>query len=1020
MCRFFSTALLFLFAMQLCFAFPVFTAAGAELHVPEVVLPAADAFIRGIRFDPGDPFDFEFILTGGELSKREKMRLVRYFFAALTISEKKMWVNLDPQEADRVIDDELAETEIGETLLTQDYVLKCAAALLTHPDTQAGRAYWEKAAETRAEAGGASARVWIKPGRISIYDRDNVSIITDAELKVESELAVYAELMPALTDKINNSEEFLPLRQMFYSVLLAQWFKRKFFDSELAFYYDTEKSSGLDIADPALKENIFNRYTESLKNGIYEIERKEKDPLSFRKIKRRYFSGGVRVSLGSAELNTGEILPGGLLQNMCSSLFVSALPLVSVSSALALNTGDNKALKSAAENLKRASEQCLLGRVDEGVVLLESAVTVILEIIDEPSRRDKINGIATYYDRINTKWNEMRAALFADGTDIVDENAAAYIVPDYVQKMLQILGTDDEQRPVLLGVNLKDDQSLIKSFNNYLTELKEWYRQLLRFKKQDAAILSEKRNADENFAQAQKRLDTARKMPAVRGKEKNKKNSVESAETELAAAQARLSDTERRLSEFTTQYKTFIADNAAESGWIRINEMTAAVYEDKDFSNSMELKQIWYTWLLNIKGIHDNIPEISQDRYPATKILNDLLASFSDALNDLEDLGLYLLPIENVPDILKFYTSGFASRHPEKIKSKINRFMTDTRSSTYFAWAAYLSAVLLSYDRNNIRELWKSNCYLADDANLSAMDIMQEPKPVDGLTTTQIGHQKHEEAGALHRRVTSINEWKSLIGPDSVIMVEIIECIDDLGHHNEGELITVKNELLGLLKELEHAIARPDDILRLVHDGYIKRDTEGAAHVMEEFMVSTDDAGLFSWCAYLGIINNCFDISRVRQLLAHNQLLKSDQDFSGFIKKIFYEEADIVILPDRWFQRLDVSLMVKAVRGDGGDDFPHIYEFSEFLTRVMPIQAPGEKHAPSVSASEGSELITAVKTSSSINGGIDLNAVFSGDRSVKSVYSEYASCTGLNIHITGESAPEKLKDLLTKPVNNVK
>ncbi len=52
------------------------------------------------------------------------MKLIKYFMAALTIPEEDLWVNLSPYEAHRITPQKLGETELGKSLLSQDYILK--------------------------------------------------------------------------------------------------------------------------------------------------------------------------------------------------------------------------------------------------------------------------------------------------------------------------------------------------------------------------------------------------------------------------------------------------------------------------------------------------------------------------------------------------------------------------------------------------------------------------------------------------------------------------------------------------------------------------------------------------------------------------------------------------------------------------------------------------------------------------------------------------------------------------------
>ena len=268
-------------------------------------------FLRGVRINKDNPFDIEFILDPAgkqEVTQDECAKLVRYFLAGLALSDEKLWVNLSPDEKDRIIDDTVAQTEIGDTLLEQDYLLKQVASSLTHPDTPAGRAYWsienrQSTIENREEL----SKIWIKPGDVSICDEDNMVFIVDVELDVESETAFSRILLPEIKRIVNQGRDFAPLRQMVHSLIVAQWFKLKFADYLFSFYYNAGNVSGIDKGNPLLKEDVFKRYAESFARGSYDVVRKERDPYSGRLAKRRYFNGGVDAVLDRSRLSVVDM-----------------------------------------------------------------------------------------------------------------------------------------------------------------------------------------------------------------------------------------------------------------------------------------------------------------------------------------------------------------------------------------------------------------------------------------------------------------------------------------------------------------------------------------------------------------------------------------------------------------------------------------------------------------------------------------------------------------------------------------
>jgi len=114
-----------------------------DLPVPGTMVPLSPNFepalIKGLTVHKDNPFLFDFIVDPGESKlsqsalKEETDRMVKYFFAALTIPDKDIWVNLSPFEKDRMIPSSLSVTAMGRDLLAQDYMLKQLTASLIYP-----------------------------------------------------------------------------------------------------------------------------------------------------------------------------------------------------------------------------------------------------------------------------------------------------------------------------------------------------------------------------------------------------------------------------------------------------------------------------------------------------------------------------------------------------------------------------------------------------------------------------------------------------------------------------------------------------------------------------------------------------------------------------------------------------------------------------------------------------------------------------------------------------------------------
>src|SRR3989338_4057367 len=203
----------------------------------------------------------------------ETQNLLRYFFIGLALPNDKFWVNLRPDAPENIIDDDLAKTDIGRIFLEADVQLKKDTASWTSPQTKEGEEYWDKLYKKAGELFGTEhitiptfTRPWIVPDEIILRESpDNSAYIYKATLKVMleedyltsrgrtrsaptpdqytfsdprlQELNKYSTqlikelIIPKLAREINSSKRYAPLRQVYYSLILAQHFKNKFSQS---------------------------------------------------------------------------------------------------------------------------------------------------------------------------------------------------------------------------------------------------------------------------------------------------------------------------------------------------------------------------------------------------------------------------------------------------------------------------------------------------------------------------------------------------------------------------------------------------------------------------------------------------------------------------------------------------------------------------------------------------------------------------------------------------------------------
>jgi hypothetical protein len=310
--------------------------------------PYHPAVLNAVTVHPDNPFLFDFLVSTGDshLSgaalQDESARLVRYFFTAMTVPEQDFWVNLSPYESGKILPDPLGLTEMGRDMLAQDYGLKQLAASLTDPNDPLGRRFWDGIYQGAKQRFGTSelpvnvfSKIWIMPDEASVFQQGNRAFVRGCHLKVRlaedvaaaalsagnevsedlkrslkqdsgaqealSAQVMRAVIVPAIEREVNEGRQFAPLRQIFYSVVLAAWFKKNLSRGLIGqVYADKNKMAGIDLGGPQATSAIYQQYMGAFRKGAYNFIREETDDLSGELIPRKYFAGGIGVGASSS------------------------------------------------------------------------------------------------------------------------------------------------------------------------------------------------------------------------------------------------------------------------------------------------------------------------------------------------------------------------------------------------------------------------------------------------------------------------------------------------------------------------------------------------------------------------------------------------------------------------------------------------------------------------------------------------------------------------------------------------
>jgi hypothetical protein len=307
------------------------------LNLPEpgtmVSLSAAyiPVLIKGLKINPNNPLSLDFIVATGNSQltaqdpnlRKESEKLIKYFFAALTLPEKDVWVNLSPYEKDRIVPQVTGETEMGRDMLAEDYILKQITASLIYPEKGLGKDFWNKIYTEAYQRFGTTQipvntfnKVWIVADKASVYEARDTVLVVDSHLKVmleEDYLATQKHqsptrrnnlgsevvrqiVLPALEKEVNEGKNFANLRQIFHSLILAKWYKETLKTALLnQVYSNKNKTAGLSFPNTSVgnPQYIYQQYIKAYKKGVFNYIKEDIDQATKEPLARKYFSGGI-------------------------------------------------------------------------------------------------------------------------------------------------------------------------------------------------------------------------------------------------------------------------------------------------------------------------------------------------------------------------------------------------------------------------------------------------------------------------------------------------------------------------------------------------------------------------------------------------------------------------------------------------------------------------------------------------------------------------------------------------------
>ncbi len=363
------------------FVTPVAAGPILSLTPPGEMVFASQSFdpvvLSGIKVNPNNPFQFDFIVDHGsqpideEYLGAQTQNLIHYFLAALAVSDDEMWVNLSPNEKNRIIAPHFGQTIMGRDLLAQDYLLKQITSSLTNPNESIGKAFWDKIHKHTYEKLHTTEiplnsfnKIWIVPESADVYEIDHGAVIGQTRLKVmmdkdykamanqraiaesrapardttsekqtqKERFTVHSSvftkiILPEIEREVNEGEHFAPLRQIYHSMILASWFKQRMKKSILHHVYaERNKLAGIDVEDKDINHKIYDQYVEAYQQGVFNFIKEEYDSSTQTVIPRKYFSGGANFGANTnraVRFHPGSQIPSGFFNQTKS--YISAV-----------------------------------------------------------------------------------------------------------------------------------------------------------------------------------------------------------------------------------------------------------------------------------------------------------------------------------------------------------------------------------------------------------------------------------------------------------------------------------------------------------------------------------------------------------------------------------------------------------------------------------------------------------------------------------------------------------------------
>jgi uncharacterized repeat protein (TIGR01451 family) len=222
------------------------------------------------------------------------------FFTWLALPPSTHWVNLNPNEPDRIFDPRFGRTDAGRVLLEADLAMKKSFARAMHPDTPSGAAFWQEfdaLYDNRPDGNYCfSFRQEIEPAPATVRESGGELFILDAPLQIEVEAQhfpgytpcsreealdprkeeMYRRLVaPVVVQAINTEPQYAALRRVYLARVAAEWFRRRSAQNRTAVspIIDSGTVDPWALNPPYDPKPVFDEMVRSLTQGEFVVQR---------------------------------------------------------------------------------------------------------------------------------------------------------------------------------------------------------------------------------------------------------------------------------------------------------------------------------------------------------------------------------------------------------------------------------------------------------------------------------------------------------------------------------------------------------------------------------------------------------------------------------------------------------------------------------------------------------------------------------------------------------------------------